>query len=260
MKKLYLLGIITTLLICGCGTKDANEVVDNTNPEEEITGASWRTWGPYIDLACSTPDGTENICARIMEEPAGFIFNKDEDAYVEICQVTLHSSIIGDYNMVRDSIKTEDINGDGYDDIVVRDMEKEGTFENVFLWDKTSNSFVYDDDISEYIEDEDMVAIDKDEAIAIMELTPDEIAESIVEYYTLKYQPEGDYVIFDNENVEDDEKIDFILRYQPSDAEEEQMIADGTGPVANVYVVTVTYYKGDMKAVEETGTVITLDF
>ena len=44
------------------------------------------------------------------------------------------------------------------------------------------------------------------------------------------------------------------------DAEEEQMIADGTGPVANVYVVTVTYYKGDMKAVEETGTVITLDF
>lgn len=87
----------------------------------------------------------------------------------------------------------------------------------------------------------------------------DSVAAAIVDYYTLKYNPEGDYIIFDNENVEDDEKIEFILRYQMSDDEAEQIIANGGFPDANVYVMTVTYYKSDNKAIEESGTEIFID-
>ena len=81
----------------------------------------------------------------------------------------------------------------------------------------------------------------------------DEIAKKIVDYYTTQYTPEGEYVIFDTENVETDESISFTLRYQASDAEQEEMIANGTGPAANIYVTTVTYNKASGELVDENG-------
>lgn len=66
------------------------------------------------------------------------------------------------------------------------------------------------------------------------------------------------YVIFDNENVEDDEKIDFILRYQASDAEVDKILSEGSFPEPNVYVITVTYYKNENKFVDESGEVLEL--
>lgn len=100
-----------------------------------------------------------------------------------------------------------------------------------------------------------------DEEIGEMEPTSfeDKLRYSILGYFTEMYQPEGNYVIFDNEDVETDEEISFIVRYQPSEAEEEKMIAEGTGPVANKYVVTVIYDKRDMYARVESGEIIPID-
>lgn len=145
MKKLILLVIGLTMVLSGC----AREEVDNN----QVVGASWKTWGPYEEIEWSTPEGKETICARFMEEPAGFIFNKDADSYIEICKIEFHSKEVGDYALIMDSVKSEDVNGDGYGDIIVRDKESEGIFENIFLWNEDKQIFEYYDEGSEYIEE-----------------------------------------------------------------------------------------------------------
>lgn len=81
----------------------------------------------------------------------------------------------------------------------------------------------------------------------------EEIAAFIVEYYTEKFVPEGEYVIFDSETEESEDSIRFIVRYRPSEKEEEDRIASGAGPIANVYVVTVTYDKATNTLFDENG-------
>lgn len=77
-------------------------------------------------------------------------------------------------------------------------------------------------------------------------------------YFTTENKPKGNYVIYDNENVEDDNKIEFILRYQASDAEVDEIISAGKFPEPNVYVMTITYYKDEKKFVDEFDRIIPL--
>lgn len=80
--------------------------------------------------------------------------------------------------------------------------------------------------------------------------------ELIVDAYMNMYNPEGTYVIFDTETIETDSEIIFTLRYQPSDREEEEMIENGTGPLANIYVTQVSVNKSTGVATNDNGEVI----
>lgn len=266
MKKMILLGIVAALMLAGCG-RGASDVDDTVNDvieedyviEEDVeVGGDWTTWGSFIGLEWFSPDATLNIYVGLTENPAGLVIVEDKSEYSEICRVEFHSNVIYDSNMVWDTLRVEDIDGDGYGDIAVRDQEPEGVFENIYLWDDTQKIFVYSEDCSEYYEAfEEEYSQDTE----LAELPYDVVAQAIVDYYTEQNKPEGNYIIFDNEYAEDEYVVEFTLRYQPSDAEEEQMIADGTGPLANVYVTNVIYYKGDRTVEEgETGLIIPIDF
>lgn len=89
----------------------------------------------------------------------------------------------------------------------------------------------------------------------------DKVMASIVDYFTANASEDnkGEYTVFDTENVDNGDTIDFIVRYCPSDEEEDEMIENGSGPVANVYVATVTVTKATMEAVDESGNKIALD-
>lgn len=95
---------------------------------------------------------------------------------------------------------------------------------------------------------------------AAAEFDVNSVMTQIVDYFQamLEEGSESQYVIFDNENVDNGETIDFIVRYQPSDEEEDKMIADGKGPLANIYVTKVTVTKASLEAKDEFGTVIPL--
>lgn len=84
-------------------------------------------------------------------------------------------------------------------------------------------------------------------------LTAGELETYIVDFYMARFNPEGEYVIFDTENTATEESLSFIVRYRPSDKEEEEMIAAGRGPIANIYVTTVRYNKMTDTLTDENG-------
>lgn len=92
------------------------------------------------------------------------------------------------------------------------------------------------------------------------EFDVDMIAELIADYYNDTYEPAGTYVVFSNEAVDNGNTVDFIVRYQMSDKEEEDRIENGLMPVANVYTDTITVNKSDFSAYNENGEEIVLNF
>ena len=86
----------------------------------------------------------------------------------------------------------------------------------------------------------------------------DELCDKIARYYNEKYWPDGTYVVFSEEVVENGDNLEFIVRYQMSDEEQEERIANGDIPLANVYTATVYVNKKTKEAVNEFGDNITL--
>lgn len=96
---------------------------------------------------------------------------------------------------------------------------------------------------------------DGDETTDAYELDLDKIMASVIQYYASLAPEEnkGEYVIFDTENVDKGNRVEFIVRYRPSEEEEEAMIEDGSGPLANIYVTTVSVAKATGDVTDETG-------
>lgn len=87
--------------------------------------------------------------------------------------------------------------------------------------------------------------------------SPEYISLKLAEYYNETYKPEGNYVVFDNETIITDEYYIFTVRYQMSDREQEERMADGQMPLANVYVDSVTVDRTTFVCTNEYGETFT---
>lgn len=121
---------------------------------------------------------------------------------------------------------------------------------------KTETPVIPAEPAAEVVEDvtEEAAEGDFEEPVTVAEpQSTENLAAFIVDFYTRKFVPEGEYVIFDTETEESEDAIRFIVRYRPSEQEEEEMIASGKGPIANIYVTTVTYTRATNALMDENG-------
>ncbi len=79
------------------------------------------------------------------------------------------------------------------------------------------------------------------------------IRNIIIDYYTNKYNPEGEYVIFDTDETNSDTEYSTIIRYRVSAAEAQAILDEGRTPVANVYISTITVNKLTGEVTTDTG-------
>ncbi|MBO5610913.1 MAG: YARHG domain-containing protein [Eubacterium sp.] len=79
------------------------------------------------------------------------------------------------------------------------------------------------------------------------------IRNKIIEHYTVSWAPEGEYEIFDTEETNSDTEYTGVMRYQMSDAEQQERIDGGGIPLANVYVCKVTVNKLTGEVTTDTG-------
>lgn len=85
-----------------------------------------------------------------------------------------------------------------------------------------------------------------------------DVMAKIVDYYTKSYPQDGDYVIYDNENTDNGDTMDFIVRYCMSDAEAQELIDNDGTPEANIYITMVTVNKSTLEATDESGDVFSV--
>ena len=70
-------------------------------------------------------------------------------------------------------------------------------------------------------------------------VTATEAAALVCELYKTLTEADGTYAVSDSECFEDGDYYTMTVRYQLSDAEADQIIANGGTPAANTYVATV---------------------
>ena len=101
---------------------------------------------------------------------------------------------------------------------------------------------------------EDATATDPATAVSDAGSTKDKI----IAYFTETNQTTGEYVIFDEETTEENGLVSYVVRYQMSDEEAEELMADGGTPAANIYVTTVTENTENGEVCDETGNLLPL--
>ena len=90
------------------------------------------------------------------------------------------------------------------------------------------------------------------DGMSMTDLSPAAICELIVDHYTREFQPDGEYVIFPEFDSEfGNDTYTTILRYQMSDAEQEERIARGAMPMANVYASQIIVYRRTGQVLDE---------
>lgn len=82
--------------------------------------------------------------------------------------------------------------------------------------------------------------------------------DKIIAYFTETNQTTGEYVIFDEETTEVNGLVSYVVRYQMSDEEAEELMANGGTPAANIYVTTVTENTENGEVCDETGNLLPL--
>lgn len=118
------------------------------------------------------------------------------------------------------------------------------TLENEFYIDSMSLENVYKGD--DYVYEQDAVYLE------IMR-------KNVVDHYTEIWKPEGKYVSFEYDDVADWGSVSFTLRYQMTEREAEEKIANGGFPAANIYVTTVDIDLETGKVTEEWGDTWTME-
>lgn len=113
--------------------------------------------------------------------------------------------------------------------------------ENPYNYYITDFYFEKSDDVPSYGEDDEN------------DTSTESIAIRIAEYYNRTYQPEGEYVVFDEETADMGDCYVFIVRYQMSDEEQEERMANGDIPLANVYADSVTVDKVTLVGTNDYG-------
>ena len=139
MKELLILICVfsmTTFFFAGCGS------TARIDEAEDIDGSDWRTTRYFTDLEWNTPDGKTSLLAAAYEDYGVIILAPDQEKYDPFPDCPL-SGGIHDISVVENSMKMDDVNKDGYDDLCVDDVIDGKTVSEVFLYDPDTNTFKY---------------------------------------------------------------------------------------------------------------------
>lgn len=132
--------MITFLMITALTALSLSTGCSKPKEPEPIAGGSWKTNGPYNILSQNTPEGTVNIYAQVNDasNQVSLVEDADEFHLISACKL---GEKIQDVDMIWNALSMEDMNEDGFDDFIVRDMFEDHIHCYVFLWDKDNAGF-----------------------------------------------------------------------------------------------------------------------
>lgn len=138
---------IVAVLIAGCGNGKNPAASEDNHNDEPATGSDWRTYQSYPIVTWNTPDGPSNFYVDIFEDSGKINFYVD--AEVQAAFVELVPSIgVHDEKLITETLKMQDINGDGYDDITFTDTYDGTDYNQVYIYYIDKNQFYYSDEYS----------------------------------------------------------------------------------------------------------------
>lgn len=138
MKKiLALLLALACSLLAGC----APAGLQDAEPDGDIAGADWRTWGIINDMGTLVRDGESiDVCVCVHSEDAALYYDTAEQVLLD--EVT-YPEAISDAQSAYSGISFEDLNADAQSDIQMTFRHEDGTQTVlVWYWD-AENGYVY---------------------------------------------------------------------------------------------------------------------
>ena len=163
MKKTWIaLLALATLLLAGCQSAAQPE-----EPDEDVAGADWRTWGLVQDAGTVVHDGEEtDVLVCVNTDCLDLYYDDDTQTLYDYAQYPI---ALDDAQSAYQGISFDDQNGDGDSDLTATFVHDDGT-ETVFVWFWDADAgFVYWEDTL----DEDVV-IDED--------IPEDGSSEVIEY------------------------------------------------------------------------------
>ena len=108
-------------------------------PEENIAGSDWRTWGIIDDYGTLVRDGeTIAFCACVHTQDTTLYY--DTESQVLLAEL-VYPAPVENAEQRYLGMDTADRNGDGSSDVLLRFSQKEGTLELLFCWDPETGTF-----------------------------------------------------------------------------------------------------------------------
>ncbi|MCQ2408789.1 MAG: hypothetical protein MJ065_09740 [Oscillospiraceae bacterium] len=135
MKKNFIWALlcISALMLCACGK----------TAEPPIAGADWRTFKGY-GMTTREMNGTpETVYIESFSESAIVRLLEDSDDYTIIQEIKLDHEKIYDQGFLEANVVFSDVDGDGIQDMTVKDMNGDTLIEEVYIYDESTGEYVF---------------------------------------------------------------------------------------------------------------------
>lgn len=138
-KQIGILLAAFLILLLGWVILPATARKQEDQPEENIAGSDWRTWGIIDDYGTLVRDGeTIAFCACVHTQDTTLYY--DTESQVLLAEL-VYPAPVENAEQRYLGMDTADRNGDGSSDVLLRFSQKEGTLELLFCWDAETGTF-----------------------------------------------------------------------------------------------------------------------
>lgn len=108
-------------------------------PEENIAGTDWRTWGIINDSGTLVQGGeTIAFCACVHTQDTTLYYDTEDQV---LLAELVYPAPVENAEQRYLGMDAADRNGDGSSDVLLRFSQKEGTLELLFCWDPETGTF-----------------------------------------------------------------------------------------------------------------------
>ena len=108
-------------------------------PEENIAGTDWRTWGIINDSGTLVQGGeTIAFCACVHTQDTTLYYDTEDQV---LLAELVYPAPVENAEQRYLGMDTADRNGDGSSDVLLRFSQEEGTLELLFCWDPETGTF-----------------------------------------------------------------------------------------------------------------------
>lgn len=136
---------ITAALLLFCLLLSALVACGGPDPDEEIVGADWRTWGIIDDFGTIVRDGAEiPVCVCLHSVDASFYYDDPQQTYFD---GVVYPEEYPETEWSNAGISFDDIDGDGQSDVLLKLCKEDGT-EAALVWFYTPDGYAFREDYS----------------------------------------------------------------------------------------------------------------